>query len=144
VGGLLLEVLKKRGWASFEEEALLAERESSGQQKADAITRPSKKYNWARLEDLKGKVPKGKIGKVELSRLILGGNMIGGWAHARDLVYVSPLVQAYHTRQKIYETLRLAEASGINTILTNPNLCPVITDYWKDEGGKIQFNLPKL
>ncbi len=25
-----------------------------------------------------------EIGGVRLSRLILGGNMIGGWAHARD------------------------------------------------------------
>ncbi|MBC8869634.1 MAG: hypothetical protein H8E44_09465 [Planctomycetes bacterium] len=139
VGGLMLEVLKKRGWASFEEELLLAQQESSGQEKADAITRSGKNDSLARLEDLKGKVPKGKIGKVEVSRLILGGNLIGGWAHARDLVYVSPLVQAYHTREKIYETFRLAEASGVNTFLTNPILCPAITDYWKDEGGKIQF-----
>ena len=26
-----------------------------------------------------------KIGNVKLSRLILGGNMIGGWAHARAI-----------------------------------------------------------
>jgi len=137
VGGLVMEVLKKRGWASFEEELLLAQRETSDRQKADATKRPDE--NSARPDDLKGKAPKGKIGKVEVSRLVLGGNLIGGWAHARDLVYVSPLVQAYHTREKIYETFRLAEACGINTFLTNPVLCPVISDYWKDEGGKIQF-----
>ena len=76
MGGLVMGVLKKRGWASFEEDLLLAQQESPGQQKADAITRPGENHNWARLDDLKGKVPKGKIGKVEVSRLILGGNMI--------------------------------------------------------------------
>jgi hypothetical protein len=29
--------------------------------------------------------------------MVLGGNLIGGWAHARDLIYVDKLVKAYHT-----------------------------------------------
>jgi aspartate aminotransferase len=29
----------------------------------------------------------GKIGNVALSRLLIGGNLIGGWAHSRDLMY---------------------------------------------------------
>ena len=139
VGGLLLGALKKRGWASCEEEVLLAQQGNSGEDKANPPTLSHKTDSPAAIEGLKGQVPKGKIGKVELSRLILGGNLIGGWAHARDLVYVSPLVQNYHTREKIYETFRLAEACGINTFLTNPILFPAITDYWKEEGGKIQF-----
>ena len=48
-------------------------------------------------------------------------------------------MKAYHTRDKLFETLRLAEACGINAILTNPLLCPVITDYWENGGGKIKF-----
>jgi len=69
----------------------------------------------------------------------LGGNLIGGWAHARDLIYVSKLVKAYHTDQKVFDTLRLAEECGINTLLTNPQLSRVINEYWRKEGGKIQF-----
>ncbi|MCP3976119.1 MAG: hypothetical protein GY720_16685 [bacterium] len=76
---------------------------------------------------------------MKLSRMILGGNLMGGWAHARDLIYVSKLVKAYHHREKIFETFRLAEACGVNAILTHPNLCPVINDYWKNGGGEIQF-----
>jgi hypothetical protein len=34
----------------------------------------------------------GTIGKVEISRLICGGNLINGFAHARDLIYVSALL----------------------------------------------------
>jgi hypothetical protein len=44
-------------------------------------------------ENLRGgvdsRVPKGRIGKVEISRLIAGGNIISGWCHQRDLLYVS-------------------------------------------------------
>ncbi|MFH1716106.1 MAG: twin-arginine translocation signal domain-containing protein, partial [Planctomycetota bacterium] len=31
-------------------------------------------------------LPTGKIGKLKISRLICGGNLINGFAHARDLI----------------------------------------------------------
>jgi hypothetical protein len=64
---------------------------------------------------------------------------MNGFAHARDLIYVSKLIKAYHHRDKVFETFRLAEACGINTIITNPILAPLIVDYWENGGGKIQF-----
>jgi len=139
VGGLLMATLKLCGWESHEERVLGAELEAAEGEKVDAVTRPSKTFQWARLKDLKGKVPAGQIGDLKLSRMILGGNLMGGWAHARDLIYVSKLVKAYHHRHKIFETFRLAEACGINTILANPVLCETINDYWKNGGGEIQF-----
>jgi hypothetical protein len=60
--------------------------------------------------------PSGKIGDVEFSRLMLGGNLIGGYAHARDLLYVSHLMKRYNTDAKILETLESAEMQGINVI----------------------------
>jgi hypothetical protein len=73
------------------------------------------------------------------SRIILGGNLLSGWAHSRDLIYVSQLVKAYHQKEKIFATLLLAEECGINTLLTNPILCSLIDEYWKRGIGKIQF-----
>jgi hypothetical protein len=61
-------------------------------------------------------LPCGKIGKASISRLLLGGNLIGGWMHARDLKYSGALFRAYVTEQKLMETLRLAERHGINTV----------------------------
>lgn len=42
----------------------------------------------AALRELKGELPFGKIGEHQISRLVMGGNLIGGWAHSRDLIYV--------------------------------------------------------
>jgi len=149
VGVFVLAVLKKRGFESHEEKNLAATTGESGTglEEVDATSGATvKRFEFVGPEKLKQTgLPMGTIGdgkvvkKVELSRMILGGNLIGGWAHARDLIYVSKLVKAYHHRGKIFETLALAEQCGVNTILTNPILCEFITDYWKEEGGKIQF-----
>jgi uncharacterized membrane protein YphA (DoxX/SURF4 family) len=134
LGGFAIAVLKKRGFDSFEEKILLA----SGQ--TDAVSRATlKTFQYATLKELKGQVPHSRIAGLDVSRMIMGGNLIGGWAHARDLIYVSKLVKTYHTDQKVFETLRLGERCGINTFLTNPQLGRVINAYWRREGGKIQF-----
>jgi hypothetical protein len=90
------------------------------------------------VQEAKDPLPKGKIGKLEISRLILGGNLIGGFAHSRDLMYISALTKRYFTDEKVMETLRLAEAHGINTINTNPKATELIRKYWQG-GGKIQW-----
>ena len=118
------------GLGSFEEQNLLAK-----------LAEGSKKDEPKPAEADSGedKLPFGKIKNLTISRLFCGGNLIGGWAHSRDLMYVSTLVKAYHTDEKILETLELAEERGINTILTNPVSDRVINKYWNERGGKIQW-----
>lgn len=65
-----------------------------------------------------GPMPTGRIGDQDFSRLMLGGNLIGGYAHARELTYVGALMRRYNTEAKIRETLELAETHGINAINT--------------------------
>jgi uncharacterized membrane protein YphA (DoxX/SURF4 family) len=120
---------KQKQWESYEEKNLV-----------DAVTGASAKtFNSAILKELKEPIPIAKIGNKPFSRLILGGNLLSGWAHSRDLIYVSQLVKAYHQKEKIFATLLLAEKCGINTLLTNPILCSLIDEYWKRGIGKIQF-----
>jgi uncharacterized membrane protein YphA (DoxX/SURF4 family) len=135
LGGFVYAVLRKRGFDSYEARLLRA----AGAD-VDAVSSATlKTFQYASLRELKGQVPHGRMGKLEVSRVIMGGNLIGGWAHARDLLYADELVKAYHTDAKVFETLRLAERCGINTFLTNPQLARVINAYWRREGGKIQF-----
>lgn len=83
-------------------------------------------------------MPTGKIGNIAISRLFLGGNLIGGWAHSRDLLYVSRLFKAYNTDEKVFETLELAEMCGVNTVLIDPVSQNTVEQYKKERGGKIQ------
>jgi len=83
-------------------------------------------------------MPTGKIGNVTLSRLFLGGNLIGGWAHSRDLMYASTLFRAYNTEAKIFETLDIAQACGINTIQIDPRCWEPILKYNRSRKHKIQ------
>ena len=86
-----------------------------------------------------GGLPTGKIGNVTISRLICGGNLIGGWAHSRDLIYVSSLLKQYFTDEKIIETLQICEENGINTILVGTSSFNVLKKYREERGGKIQW-----
>jgi hypothetical protein len=64
-------------------------------------------------------IPMGKIGNLELSRLMLGTNHITFYMHSRDLRYVRDLSQRYNTDEKIIETFAAAEANGVNTFVTH-------------------------
>jgi hypothetical protein len=86
-------------------------------------------------------LPRSKIGKLEVSRLILGGNLLTHYTHSRDLKYVYSLAAHYNTDEKIMETLALAEANGINTLSMHnpPHPMSVLRRYRKERGGKIQW-----
>ena len=86
-------------------------------------------------------LPAGKIGSLEISRLICGGNLISGYAHSRDLVYVSSLLKHYFTVEKIFETWSTCEQHGINTMVASSSdvrANRLYTDY-AQRGGKIQY-----
>lgn len=112
---------------SFEEKALLAQQ--TGQAPAPAPMKAAQN------------LPEGKIGKVSISRLICGGNLISGFAHSRDLIYVSGLLQHYFSDAKVFETLELCEANGINTAILrlDDNTLRLLKTYWKERGGKMQW-----
>ncbi len=132
LGAFAYAIYRKKKWDSFEEKFL------SG--KPDATSGATlKSFQFASLGDLKGQVPKGKIGDLELSRLIMGGNLVGGWAHARDLIYASKLVKAYHTDERVMMTFQLAEKCGINTYMGNPQQIGILHKYRHETGGKIKF-----
>lgn len=129
LGALAVAVAGKEKWRSYEVKNLV-----------EAEAAPSARtLNMASLAELKGTLPMGSIQGRPFSRVILGGNLLSGYAHARDLIYVSQLVKAYHTKEKIFATLLMAEKCGVNTLLTNPIMATMIAEYWKRNIGKIQF-----
>jgi uncharacterized membrane protein YphA (DoxX/SURF4 family) len=132
LGAFAYVLYKTTRWESFEKKYLL--------EKPDAVSSATlKSFQFTSLGDLKGTVPTGKIGDFELSKLIMGGNLIGGWSHARDLIYVDKLIKMYHTDEKVMATLQLAEKCGINAIISNPAQLRVVNKYKHETGGKIKF-----
>ena len=132
-GGVFWGMAKSMGWSSHEEENLAS--------KTDANSGATPSINIGQsLKELKGEVPKGKLKGFDMSRVILGGNLISGFSHSRDLIYVSSMLKKYHTDEKVIETLFLSEACGINTALlrTDEHTVRILNKYWK-RGGKIQW-----
>ena len=121
LGGFIYGTIKKYNW-----------------EKVNAITGATIQVSNSKLKDLQGELPTGKIGGHEISRLIIGGNLIGGWSHSRDLRYVSSLFKAYNTEKKVFETLELAEMAGINSINITGSQFPIINKYKSITGSKIK------
>jgi uncharacterized membrane protein YphA (DoxX/SURF4 family) len=123
-----LPILGAMGWGAFRHAG----------KEVDVMSGATIQLNFKTLGDLKGELPMGKIGEHQISRLVAGGNLVGGWAHARDLIYASSLFKAYNTEKKVYETLMLAEQAGINTINIGFPTNALIAKYKKATGSKIK------
>jgi len=87
-------------------------------------------------------LPKGKIGKMEISRLLLGGNLLTHFTHSRELRYLYNLAAHYNTEKKILETLAMAEQQGINTLVVHTaanGIVGLLKKHREKHGGKIQW-----
>ncbi len=123
----------------LEEKVLLAQQEKTAGKSSAELPKG----------DVNG-LPVGKIGNVKISRLICGGNLTNGYAHSRDLIYVSDLLKHYFTDDKVIETYYICEECGINTVIANvhggkgddaqeENTVRVLNKYWNERGGRIQW-----
>lgn len=79
-----------------------------------------------------------KIGKLEISQLIIGGNPFSGFSHQtieKDLE-----MKKYYTVARIKETLKNAESLGVNTHISRADnyVMRYLLEYW-GEGGTIQW-----
>jgi hypothetical protein len=112
---------------SFEERALLAQASKPPAPPAPAASA--------------GDMPMGRLGKLRVTRLVVGGNLTSGFAHSRDLIYVSGLLRQYFTDEKVFETWELCEECGINTAILrlDDHVIGLITRYWNERGGKLQW-----
>jgi hypothetical protein len=86
-------------------------------------------------------LPMGRIKDLKISRILLGGNLLTHFTHSRDLKYVYNLTAHYNTEEKIFETMALAEAHGVNTLVihTAPGAVSMLKKYRYKQGGKMQW-----
>ena len=79
-----------------------------------------------------------RLGTVEVSRIVMGGNPFSGFSHQgperdREMIH-------YYTSERIMDALAKAEAAGIDTFFgrSDRHVTRMLTEYW-DRGGKIQW-----
>lgn len=106
----------------------------AGSSSAQDATAPPKKAGTS------DGLPTGKIKDLEISRMLLGGNLLTHYTHSRDLKYVYNLTAHYNTEEKMLETLALAEENGINTLSIHvvPEAMKLLQKHRK-RGGKMQW-----
>jgi hypothetical protein len=97
--------------------------------------------DYGRAKDPVKGLQRGRFGKYEVSRLIIGGNLISGSAHSGGLLYQSALMTHYFTTGKILETWQLAEQNGINTTLmrADPHIMEHYQKFTRERSGKLQW-----
>ncbi len=147
MGALAYGIIRKTGMDSFEEQNLVDANAGATQRFVQQIQAGSnqlsldnlKGQKFDEINGVKGKLPKGMLGGLESSKLIMGGNLISGYVHSRDLIYVSSLVRNYHQKDRVFKTLMMCEQAGVNTLLSNPVVMPLMEEYWKEGYGNIQF-----
>lgn len=88
-------------------------------------------------EDSNTGLATGRIGELNISRLIIGGNQFSGWSHSRDLKYLRGLFQAYATHEKIMETFEICEECGVNAMISGAS--DHLKRYRNERGGQIQW-----
>jgi len=88
-----------------------------------------------------GALPKGRIRNLEISRILLGGNLLTHYTHSRDLPYVYNLARHYNTKEKIFDTIQAAEANGINALVihTAEGVLNLMKEYRQKRKGKMQW-----
>ena len=86
-------------------------------------------------------VPSGKIRDMQIGRILLGGNLLTHYTHSRDLQYVYNLTKHYNTKEKIFDTMALAESFGVNAVVihTAPNVLDMMKEYRQKRKGKMKW-----
>jgi len=85
-------------------------------------------------------IPTVRVGKAEISRLIIGSNPLYGYSHFNPLL--SSFMREYMTQDRRIETLRRCEQAGIRTWQVH-YMKQTIEDLqrYRAEGGKMNFFL---
>ena len=76
---------------------------------------------------------------VKVSRLALGGDLMAGHAHARDLIWTDEFMSIYHTGGTLERTVRYCTFCGIDAVFGEPSFITRILEAAKKVGGNPSY-----
>lgn len=84
-------------------------------------------------------LPVTRLGRAEVSRLIIGGNPFSGVSHQSG--EHDRAMRDYYTAARIKDTLHACEAAGINTLFARADnhIMRLLNEYWNDGGTILWF-----
>ena len=109
--------------------------------KVEAVTSATVKvHEFTALAALKASfADKAKIGGVEISRLALGGDLIAGHSHARDLIWTDEFMRRYNSGVTLPRTVRYCLHCGIDATFAEQQFLAPMMEAAKAAGGDLKF-----
>ena len=114
---------------------------AGGFKKVEAVTSATVKvHEFVALAALKTPLSeKAEIGGVKFSRLALGGDLIAGHSHARDLIWTDEFMLRYNSGVTLGRTVRYCLHCGIDSAFAEPKVLEKMNQEAKAVGGELKF-----
>ncbi len=114
---------------------------AGGFKKVEAVTSATVKvHEFVALAALKTPVSeKAEIGGVKFSRLALGGDLIAGRSHARDLIWTDEFMRRYNSGVTLGRTVRYCLHCGIDAAFAEPDSLAPMLAAAKAFGKELKF-----
>ena len=114
---------------------------AGGFKKVEAVTSATVKvHEFVALAALKTPVSeKAEIGGVKFSRLALGGDLIAGRSHARDLIWTDEFMRRYNSGVTLGRTVRYCLHCGIDSAFAEPKVLEKMIEEAKAVGKELKF-----
>lgn len=115
--------------------------QAGGFKKVEAVTSATVKvHEFTALAALKEPfAEKAQLGGVEMSRLALGGDLIAGHSHARDLIWTDEFMRRYNGGVTLGRTVRYCSFCGIDSVFAEPAYLVRMQEAAKEVGGELKF-----
>ena len=131
-GGIALAVFGGCFWMQYRDGAF---------KKVEAVTSATVKvHEFTALAALKEPIAeKANVAGVEMSRLAIGGDLIAGHSHARDLIWTDEFMRRYNSGVTLPRTVRYCLHCGIDTAFVEPEFIAPMSAAAKEVGGSMKF-----
>ena len=112
-----------------------------GFKKVEAVTSATVKvHEFTALAALKAPLDeKAEIAGVKFSRLALGGDLIAGHAHARDLIWADEFMRRYNGGVTLGRTVRYCLHCGVDAVFAEPTFLAPMRAAAQEAGGDLAF-----